>query len=535
MNLRLKLAGSVAVLLLAGCRGASGANAVPASFTAVQAAKGQAQVLLTLPVIIPARPAPVAGLAATRLSSATQLVAGTFGSAGVGPIALTRLTPGCRVLSDGLHCKVKIELPVGTNELHLTTYSSSIIFGAPLARASGTFHIVAGRLNRVTPDNWTGLAATFKLAVSKKNFRQGVPSSTTISFYGIDAAGAIIPSNVVDGPAGSAVEAELRLVGDYPRTITLPENAPFTQTTFTYDGRLAGSTSVRAIPIDANARNAFATSKLRFQPGAVGAGQLFVYGDGDGEGSRLVEWALGVSGNAPPLRTYALSAGPIWADASGDFWAGPFSSGGQSWFEKYDANGAGFVRIASDSGVEIVTGALDRQENVYAAELDTRSYRCYMHVYSAASAWKTQRLFYIGSSCPSKVAADSSGNVYVAAPAGQSVISEYGPTAEGEDAMPIRTFAIPPDPVIGFAVDSTGAIYLQSFATLLRYEPGSSAALQALPGRVIGRFALDPNDNVYISSYGIIYEFAPRTTTAIRTVSIIGSATGLVEGIAVGQ
>ena len=157
-----------------------------------------------------------------------------------------------------------------------------------------------------------------------------------------------------------------------------------------------------------------------------------------------------------------------------------------------------------------------------------------MHVYSAASSWTSERDFYIGSSCPQKIAADTNGDVFLAGPDYRSVIEEYGPSARGATANPIRTFAIPSDEIVGLAVDGSGTVYLQSFATLLKYAPGSSTARQALPGRVIGRFGLDPNDNVYISSYGIIYEFAPGTTKPMRTVSITGSATGLVEAIAAG-
>jgi hypothetical protein len=539
VKLRVTFPIAAAALFLTACHASTGSNTMlPASPSSMHASasRGQAYIKLTLPVIVPAHPDPIPGLAPTRLSSATHSLAGTFGSFKLTPIVLTMQTPGCTARSDGLHCTVALPVPAGNALLTASTFASSDGTGTSLATASQKIDVKAGRRTNATPA-WVAIAATYKLAFTKRVFSQGIPASTVISFYAIDAAGAIVPSNVVEGHAGGVVQARLRLSGDYPQTIALPGNAPFTTAPFAYSGRLSGSTTVSALPIgSAAARSAYASGTLLYRSGASGSGQLFIFGDGDGYGSRLIEWAAGASGTDAPLRTYALAAGPVWANAAGDFWAGPFGSGAKTWMEKYDAAGRGLVRITPVRGAYIVAGAVDRSENVYVAvqSLGASPQGCTVYVYSAKYVWKSQRSFYAGYSCPAAIAADTHGNVYLASLDDGDTIAEYGPTASGPEAQPIRTLAIPPDEVVGLAIDSTGTVYLQSYATLLKYPAGSSTAQQALPGVVIGRFALDPHDNVYVSSYGIVYEYAPGETAAMRTVSLFGSGDGLVEAIAAG-
>jgi hypothetical protein len=554
MELRVSFTIAAVVLLLTACHGVSSSNALlptQPSAVDVRAGKALARVLLTLPAIAPPHPEPIPTVGPTRLSSATRSVSGTFGSSKIVPVALTPTTPGCTLEGDGLYCSVTIVVPAGTALLTVSTYASPDGTGKPLATASEQVSVVTGSRNYATPKTWIGLAASYKLAFTKKIFQQGVPSSTVISFYGIDAGGAIIPSNDVGEAGGKLAKAQLQFAGAYPQKIALPKNLPFTSVTFAYDGRLAGSTTVQAISAAPKSDSIYATSTLQFKQGATGAGQLFVQGTGatQDDPSLLLEYAASAAGNAAPLRAYTMHGAPMWANTKGEFWAGPFQVGNlydPDWLEKYDAKGNGLVRLTPADGV-ILRAAVDPAENVYTAEGDLDEYDgCFLdpesiNVYSAAKDWRKIRGFAPGNiNCPDAMAADASGDVFLAyyipddsgPSAGWAYVDEYAPNARGASPKPIREFAIPKTYVVGLAVDSKGTVYVQSGSSLLEYPRGSKR--EVFPGNPIGRFALDAHDNLYVSSNGTIYEYAPGDTSPIRSISLSGRGIGTVEGIAAG-
>jgi hypothetical protein len=270
---------------------------------------------------------------------------------------------------------------------------------------------------------------------------------------------------------------------------------------------------------------------------AVAPAQLFVYLNRSASNlpNRMLEYSGGATGSDAPLRTHPFPTGPIWAGSKGSFWTAPFA---HRWIEKYDAAGKGIARITATAGSRFLSGAVDPEDNVYTVvgKNDRSCLNQSVHVYSAHTLWKIARAFAIAVPCPSAIAADAAGDVFLAYRRdqnGSASVSEYGPSAKGTNAQPIYTFGINSDEIIGFAVDSEDTVFVQSFATLYEY-PRNAPGRQALPGIVIGRFALDPHDNLYISNYGVIYEYAPGSTTAMNTLSFVGRGIGTVSRIAAG-
>jgi hypothetical protein len=554
VGVNLRIVTLLVLLSSTACAGTTAPRAIPDSNAMPQtlqaavhhrAPMGGAQVLLTLPAIAPAQPVPTPGIVFTRLSSATQSVAGTFGSSKIPAIVLSSQTTGCAESSDGLTCTVALSIPVGTARLTLYTYASPDGKGKPLATASERLTVSAANGQTVSPQSWLGIAASYKLAFSKKRFHQGVPSSTVISLYAIDAARAIIPSNQISGPSGKPLHMQLHFVGAYPEKLALPDDLPFTSVTFPYDGRLSGSSSINAIAMNPNSKTVYATATLRFTQGLVGPGQLFVQGTGatTSDPERLLQFAPGASGTDAPLRIYNFGGGPIWANAQGEFWAGPFDSGDNdssaSWLEKYDANGEGIERITPAPKDVMLAAAVDPNENVYTIEGQVDDdYGCSLiagtvRVYSAAGGWQLTRRFPLsGNSCSYEMAADANGDIFVGSyTSGAATVQEYAPSSN--TYVPTTQYTLPPTSVIGIAVDSQGNLFVQSFGTLLEY-PKSGGQQSVLPGTVIGRFALDAHDNLYLSSYGIVYEYAPGQTSPLRTVALFGYGEGTVQAIAAG-
>ncbi|HEY1653707.1 MAG TPA: hypothetical protein VGF86_01180, partial [Candidatus Tumulicola sp.] len=145
VNSRVTFLIAAGTLLLAACHGANASNTIPAAPSGADIAPvGQARVSLALPVIVPQQPRPVPGIADSRLSSATHSVAGTFASREIPPVALSASTPGCVAQSDGLHCMVALNVPVGSAQLNLSTYASANGTGKPLARASEHLTVTTG-------------------------------------------------------------------------------------------------------------------------------------------------------------------------------------------------------------------------------------------------------------------------------------------------------------------------------------------------------------------------------------------------------
>jgi hypothetical protein len=283
--------------------------------------------------------------------------------------------------------------------------------------------------------------------------------------------------------------------------------------------------------------SALPAATLRDRPSTAARPQLFVYGDAFTSHlpNTMLEYPAGATGSDAPLRTSSLRRGPIWAGATGDFWTAPFA---HRWMEQYDATGKGIARITASTGNAFLAGAVDPEGNVYTVVYKNNG-SCLnpsVNVYSADKLRKIARAFATAGPCPSAIAADSAGDVFLAYRLdryGRASVSKYGPGAKGPSARPISTFGISSAEIIGIAVNSEDTVFVQSWGTLYEY-PRDAPGRQALPGIVIGRFALDPHDNLYISSYGVIYEYAPGSTTAMNTLALAGSGIGTVYRIAAG-
>ncbi|HTA37982.1 MAG TPA: hypothetical protein VK760_02840, partial [Candidatus Acidoferrales bacterium] len=308
---------------LASCSGASvpAPSVVPQTGTDTRALPaGFGELTIALPPIVP--PAAAIGSPATAgLSSATSSLSGTFGSHRLYKVKLSQRTRGCEKTSAGLSCSVTFRLRAGKGTLTLVTNAVRGI-DAPLATASMATTVVAGKNVRVTPV-WTGIATSFGLSIAPADFAQGVPGSAKIALYGIDAAGAIIPSsNIRSKQFGTKLRWKPFASGTYPNQFKATDRGgePWkARYVFTYDGTRSGSETIEA-RAGADQSVTLATATIRFNPPAA---QLFVWNgpayDG-GPAPDVVQFAASASGNTAPLRSFSPTGTLLAADASGGYW-----------------------------------------------------------------------------------------------------------------------------------------------------------------------------------------------------------------------
>jgi hypothetical protein len=529
----------------------------PAASLGAAAARGR--LVLTLPVIAPAHVIPQ--LSAPMLSSATQSIAGTFGTRKVGPIALSSQTRGCSVASDGLHCTINVSEPVGKNKLELATFASTDGTGSQLAVSTPLkVNVYAGLKNAATPV-WSGRAATFRIAISTRPLQQGVAATVVVTLFAIDAAGAVIPSTSVLDQTGKQVYWSGTAAPPYDTSFQFVNgplgNLPYSSENFDYDGRTAETVKVKAI----GAGQVYARATLRVKPGVASPAQIFSWTGNTIDQTNaavLLQFGADATGNVAPLRTWQLDAPVVSANADGTFWSGPYTQNGNpttSWAQEYNASGALLEQVTPlPASVQFVGSGLaaDPNNNLYGVQDSVYDGDNYgtptLTEYSAASSWKKiVRQINLPSVeyGYSALAFDRRGNVFVGLAAGYpgGEILEYGPTQSGS-AAPTRTIDLPfgggtANVAQSISVDSTGNLYTYVrgiagvfLGQLLEYTPGATTpTYPAYPFGRVNAFALDDQDNAYIEgSLGttgqyVIEEFAPGSTTAMRTIG--GSNTEL--------
>ncbi len=383
-------------------------------------------IVLTLPPVAPANPAPVPGTV-VDLSSAARSISGRFGSAKIGPVRLGRGTKGCVRSSDGLKCTLQLRVPAGTRNLRLEAFSSLNGTGTPIASTSpAPVTVYARQRNVISPPAWWGIAATYKLTVTPDAFTQGRPGPANACFLAFDATRALIPTTLAIGTGGQAVRA---MMTSNNTSLSAVESTngmpPFTCGTVVYDGIAAGTAQLRDADFY-NPRVTYATADVTLKPGPAGTPQLLVWSSGVPVNApgfpQIVEFSASANGNAPPLRTIQVAAPPISADASGVFWAGPFGNFTDyqvTYLQQFTATGSEVRKLTGS--LATLAAAADAQENIYAVQASP-NVSCVLGgaaltVYSAASSWTqvSRAISYVpvGENCDISVAVDSKDNAYV--------------------------------------------------------------------------------------------------------------------------
>jgi hypothetical protein len=542
---------------------------------------GRGKIVVILPVIVPKRTPITPGASPTGLSSATQYVGGSFGKTAVAPMRLIAGSSGCVNASAGLRCTIGLSLPAGTAVLKLYTYASNQSTAKPLALSKSIKVVLSQGETRTIPSlPWTGIAASFRMAAYPPTLTQGTPATALIVLYGIDAAGAVIPSTQVQQQDGTLVRWIAHGSGVYPRTIEPQLAEPFSTAPFYYDGRLTGTEKLRATQY--RGTTYFASTSLTFTPGVTGNAQAFVWEgmpgsqiNGNNDLPALEQFAPSAVGDAVPLRTYGLGAPAFSADAAGGFWAGPFNREGSpyqpavpSWIERYDVTGKGTVRVVPFGkalDLNFAGAAVDVHGNLYAVQGETEeggAPECslldpYLYVFGASRSWTTViRKLVVAPvtsrmSCAVPLAVDLRDDAFVGISnvntfySGSAEILEFGPGTSG-NVTPTRTITFPQNVATiigGLGTDSSGNLFALVNNALLRYAPEATTGVPVFPGATIEAFALDAKNNIYAvvktgqSSNGAgifaVEEFAPGSTTPSRTIA--GPHTGLStpSGIAV--
>src|ERR1700760_1002795 len=137
-----------------------------------------------------------------------------------------------------------------------------------------------------------------------------------------------------------------------------------------------------------------------------------------------------------------------------------------------------------------------------------------------------------GLSSPEQIAADRSGNLYVANSSGS--ITVYAPTATGNVA-PLRKIAGPATGlgggVYGIAVDAAGDVYASNhyLNSVTEYAPGANgnvAPIATLAGAATGvkqplGIALDPAGHLWVDSAGAIVEYPAGANGNVSPIAAI--------------
>lgn len=551
-----------AVMCLVGCHGAPATNALPmpaplgAGGIASQTQQRFAEVPVTLPVIALPSPAPTPwgdpNFPVYELSSATQSIAGTFGSTALAPVALAPSTRGCALQSDGLHCRIFLRVPAGKNVLYLRTYASTDGTGPPLAQAQSINPVTIKPKRTYAPlTMFLALAYSLTFEVSPTTLTQGTPANVSSVLRAFDASGAIIPSYMAAAADGHGLNVRLRYSGLYSGRAE-GYMAPLQIVTFAYDGRLSGKQ--RFVARDYKG-SVVGSQSVTIAAGSTAPGQLFVWNPGTSTfgtppPSYLTQFDGAANGNVPPLRTCQLSAPVVRVNSDGSFWSGPlvsrFSTTTPARFEEFSSDGerVGVVQLASASA----GGTFDAAQNAYmylGAGGCGRPRQYTVSILSAASGWKKLvrqiNLNNFGAAClpgSTAIAVDSSGDIFV--PSAKRNILEFGPLESG-DAPPVRTLVVPNGLLLEgstFALDAQGNLFaISNSGALYEFAPKSTTPVALLPGVTMQAIAVDSQDDIYAAiSLGYagysVEEFLAGASTPTRTIS--GPATGLTEPVWLG-
>jgi hypothetical protein len=228
--------------LLAGCSGASGVQAPPATPVPQATSAGTAQAAISIKV--PVKQASAAGSKAPAyISPDTKSISFQVPSMGSPQVvALNIGGSNCPQVGDNFVCTAYFSAPVGLAQaLTIKTFASSDGSGTPLSQNTASLDVKVGQVN---PINVTlnGVVATLGLYLSPNYLNSGTPSTVTAIFEAFDTAGDLIvaPGTLVDA-TNTAVSPTLS-TSDLTGAITVGAyNSSSTSWSVSYNGAAIAS------------------------------------------------------------------------------------------------------------------------------------------------------------------------------------------------------------------------------------------------------------------------------------------------------
>jgi len=544
----------VLAISLASCAGGSGGAtsggglipADPAQTHRGFASQRTAKLTITLPGIQPANEPIDWPSRPNRLSAATRSVAGSIGNVRFGPIAISSSATGCGAASGGLSCSISVRAPAGLQlPLVLSTYASAKGTGPALATGSSLVNVLAGQQNFAAPPV-LGVARALELRPLDASVRQGTWQPEPLVVYGIDAAGAPIPSgSVLDKHAANPVGALHVVLSGFVNETLAGEDGAYrccgiVPTLFAYDGRNGGTETFTVSASGYPAR----TTRLRVLPGPATSGTIVArssYSDSPGSVDFIAQYSSNAQGNAAPVRTFLPPSNGgnalFGEDLQGNFWSGG---------THLSNTGAVLGAVDLPFGQAVAT---DSNGNLYAVGSGAGD-ACAVYEYRANHYGKPAPIREIDvAGCPNdRVAVDRSGNVFVSVDSQGSTaarIYEYPPGSESGAIAPTRTISMPLtgsyDSFSGIDTDAAGNLYALFYPgmdglQLLEFAPGSTSPKRLLARTAVQSFAVDDGGGIYARVYappgpGSLEFFPPGSASPAQRIS--GPATQLYDAGAI--
>jgi len=520
----------IALIALAACGGGGGSSSSPGAAPAPAggAAKGTAQIVIT----VPPSGKSTSGVRRTRyVSSATKSLVISSGGSVVTVANLSASSPGCTTLGSGaLQCTVNADLNAGTSTVTFSAYDQPGGLGNKLSTASMNATITGGAVNPLNVV-LNGVVQHLTLDFSYPNGQgaavENVPLTIGVLVNAQDASG-----NTIVGPGGYAD------ANGNPVTIALSEDTSLGATDLDPLSTTSVSAPGTAVTVRYNGRSPLTAIACRRgsvnDPSPSGRGVVIVPGTSRGISATIPNVATGTNALQIENISGVLNNRNITV-------ANSTSNTVTSYFPYYGNSAFPTVANGTDEApTRVLGGAATGLSAPRGVTYDTNGI-----LYVAGSSMTTLNGYNPPNTCPNGneapdftdivatsgfgVATAPSGNVSVAchgcatailsgnqrrpdAPSTFDAVMTFAPGASGSPVATLAGASTQLASPEGIAYDSVGNLYVANFttSTINVYFPAHQNG-QFAPDRQITAgtsglsgprgIALDAADNLYVASF----------------------------------